>query len=135
MNQLRNRLDHIIDIVRLRSLRIDPHGILRPTSTHETPPILVLSHDLVNLGLDIWWGGELTLRGSLDGSVRLAVYDLDFAQPVRHVRVGSQPLLDGEALVRQNDFDEQEVRDGVADGLVDEVCKGFEGVEGVGLGW
>jgi hypothetical protein len=82
---------------------------------------------LVDRELDAIRADELPLsiRSLEDGTV---IHD-NLLKSVREVVVCRQPLLRAPVLVRENDFDKQEIRERVAYGLVDEVDAGAEDVE------
>ena len=65
------------------------------------------------------------------GAEGVLVGDLDADETVGEVGVSNGPVAEGPVLVGEDDFYEQHVGEGVADGLVDEVADGGEGIEGV----
>lgn len=94
--------------------------------------MFVFPHQSVDLVLHP--DGRLEPAFGIDRDEDVPIRDLDAHEPVGQVRVGGIPLLGPPALVREDDFDEEEVGEGVADGLVDEVDEGAEGFEGGALG-
>lgn len=127
---------HVGDLARQRvridarvRLRVDPHRVLRAARTRERPPFDHHARQLVDLVLDALRLDELPLRvGRLEDA---AVVHLDAHEPVRHVDVGVLPVVGRPALVREDDFGEEHVRQGVADRLVDEVDARAEGLQSV----
>ena len=118
-------------------LGINPHRLLRPARARKRPPLFIFPHESVDLVLDA--DGRLEAAFGIDGDEEVAIGDLDAHEPIGQVRVGGTPLLGPPALVREDDFDKEEVGEGVADGLVDEADEGAErlqrGVLGGGLGF
>ena len=109
-------------------LGIDAHDVLGAAGTRKTPALAVLADEAVDLILEAGRGDEAAL-GVL-GAEEGAVADVDADEAVGEVGVGVVPLGGAPALVGEDDLDEQEVGEGVADGLVDEVGEGADDLDG-----
>lgn len=101
-----------------RSFCIDANAVLRSTRPHERPTPCVLLRLLIDEPLHPHGLDELPLRvGRLEPR---AVWDKDLDETVRKVNIGRVPLLGSPSAVDEHDEDEEEIREGIADGLVDE---------------
>jgi hypothetical protein len=87
---------------------------------------------LVDLSLDTLGAGKFALR--ISGLEDVAIVDENLQKTVGQVGVGRKPLLRTPSLVRENDFNEKEVRQGVSNSLVDQVDARAQNLEVFRLG-
>ena len=112
-------LRQIIRLPPRRRLGVHPNRILCPARSGKTPTVLILADQSVDLRLHARRTFEFPF--GVEGLEDVAVCDFDAHEPVWEVGVGEVPFLGAPAFVGEDDFDEEEVGEGVADGLVDEV--------------
>ena len=103
------------------SLRIYSDNILGATGSDKGPTVLILPHQLVDLGLQHGRAGQFSFR--ILGLEHIPVRDLDLDQSIGEVNVQRIPLYATVRFVGENHLDEQRVRDGIADSLVDQVVQ------------
>jgi hypothetical protein len=106
---------------------VNAHGIFSATGASERTTLTDLLDFLFDLELYAVRAGKFALCvGRLENG---PVFHDDLLKPIWQVGVGRQPLLRAPVLVREDDFDEKEIRERVADRLVDEVYAGLEHLE------
>ena len=118
-HHMRHLLRQLIRLRARRRLGIHTHRILSPARTRKRPALRILADQVVDLSLDL-----LRLREAALGVLGLedmAIADLDAHEPVRVVGVGREPVVRAPGLVRQDGLDQEQIREGVADGLVDQL--------------
>lgn len=114
-------------------LGIDTDNILSTGGTHKRTSVPELEHNSINSILESCRLDKLAL--GVDSLEDGAVLDNNLDKTVGEVGVGLVPDLGGPLTLGQDGLDKEEVREGIADGLVDDLGEGAEGSDGNSLGW
>lgn len=118
----RRREERTIGQLPARRLGVHPHAVLRPTRPDERPSSRVLGDDEVNNALQA--RRRLDLPLGVGRAERMAVLHKDLDEPVREVDVRLIPFERTPRAMKEDRLDEEHVREGVSDSLVDELGDG-----------
>jgi hypothetical protein len=115
------------------SLSVDANNILSARRTSKGAALDEVATIHINLFLSPFWKVEPSFSvGSLEQG---AIENFNFEKTIWQVDVGVLPLLWAPALMSQDHFGEEHVRQSITDSLVDEVDAGLEGIECILLAW
>ena len=106
---------------------VDTNNILCARRTSKCAALDVITAIHVDFCLGAWRGVELAF--SVRGLEQRSIEYLNFKETIGEINVGVFPFLWTPALVSQDYFGKEHVRQGITNSLVDEVNAGFEGVE------
>lgn len=123
-DSIRNTSRKVIGFRPTCCLCIDTHCIFSTTGTGKTSSFVVPRHEGFDLGLKTRGGLELTLCivGLEDGAI---IY-LDSDETGREVSVGSKPFLRAPSLMGEDSFNQEHVRNSIANCLVDQVSEALQ---------
>lgn len=114
------------------SLGIDTDNVLGTGGAHERAAVAELEDNGIDCVLETGRLGQLAL--SINGLEDGAVLYNNLDQAVREVGVGLVPDLGGPLALGEDGLDQEEIREGITDSLVDDLGEGTEGADGNDLG-
>jgi hypothetical protein len=115
------------------SLSVDANNVFSARRTSKGAALDEVATIHINLFLSPFWRVEPAFSvGSLE---QRAIENFNLEKTIWQVNVGVLPLLWAPALMSQDHFGEEHVRQSVTDSLVDELNAGLEGIECILLAW
>jgi hypothetical protein len=132
LHDLSDLVSEFISLGASSSLSIDTARVLSTTGSSKGSGTSVLLNTLVDLILSTHRVAEAPL--SIRGLEQVLVANFNANKTVREVIVGHGPIFESPALVGENDFNHEHIGNSIANGLVDEIADGSEGVESILLG-
>lgn len=133
LNNSRHLLGQVISLASGCSLGIHANGVLSSTGASEGPAILKLGYQGIDFGLNTLWLDELAL--GVGGLKEVSIADLNAYQAVWKIGVSKVPLSWSPGLVCEDDLNQKHIREGVSNGLVDQVVECEKGIQSVLLTW
>lgn len=113
------------------SLGVDTDNVLGAGRAHERAAVAELEDNGIDSVLETGRLGQLAL--SINGLEDGAILDNNLDQAVGEVGVGLVPDLGGPLALGEDGLDQEEIGEGIADSLVNDLGEGAEGADGNSL--